>query len=191
MRPPSRPYPRLTAAAPQRRRGFAALATGLAFCLAAAALGTAHAETPALQPGARFPKWTLTDHTNAKVSSSDLAGKRYVMWFFAVNTIGATTLGDALRDRADKFKEKGVEILGVSFSPPKDNAGMAEKEKLPFRLLSDVDRELGLQIGAADRRRAPAPRRCTYVVGPDAKVERVYCEVNFLTHADELLADLK
>jgi peroxiredoxin Q/BCP len=183
MPSPLAPGPRST----PRSHAIAALC----LLILATAAGGARAQLPLLQPGTQFPNWTLVDHTGAKVSSKDLAGKRYLMWFFSANTIGATTLGDALRDRAERFKAKGVEILGVSFSPPKDNAAMVEKEHLPFRLLSDVDRDLGIQIGVADRRKAPAPRRCTYVVSAEAKVERVYCEVNFLTHADDVLADLQ
>ena len=35
-----------------------------------------------LKVGDTFPDWTLPDHTGATVSSADLAGKTYLLWFY-------------------------------------------------------------------------------------------------------------
>lgn len=35
-----------------------------------------------LNPGDRFPDWKLTDHTGATASAADLAGKKYLLWFY-------------------------------------------------------------------------------------------------------------
>ena len=39
-------------------------------------------EAGMLNPGDRFPDWSLSDHTGAKVSSKDLAGKTYLLWYY-------------------------------------------------------------------------------------------------------------
>ena len=40
------------------------------------------AEAEMLNPGDRFPDWSLEDHTGQKVSSKDLAGKAYLLWYY-------------------------------------------------------------------------------------------------------------
>ena len=144
-----------------------------------------------LQPGTSFPRWELTDHTGAKVSSSSLAGKTYLLWFYPkAMTPGCTAEGDALRDQFAAFQARGVEILGVSFDTPPDNATFVRQQSFPFRLLSDGDRALATAVGAASDPSQPVARRISYLVGPDGKVVKVYPQVTPATHAHEVLADL-
>src|SRR5436305_8210082 len=92
-----------------------------------------------LRSGAPFPAWELTDDTGAKTSSRALAGKTYLLWFFPkAMTPGCTAEGDALRDQFAGFQARGVEILGVSFDAPADNATFVQQQAFPFRLLSDT-----------------------------------------------------
>jgi peroxiredoxin Q/BCP len=98
--------------------------------------------------------------------------------------------GQALRDSAKAFQERGVEILGVSFDDPKANAEFVEMEKFPFRLLSDTDHTLALAVGAADSPEQPMAKRISYLVGPDGKVLKAYASVNPASHAKQVLADL-
>jgi len=57
------------------------------------------------------------------VTSRDLAGKPYLLWFYPrAMTPGCTAEGDALRDQFAAFQARGVDILGVSFDVPADNA---------------------------------------------------------------------
>src|SRR6202051_4552310 len=85
-----------------------------------------------LQPGSVFPAWELTDDTGAKVTSHDLAGKEYLLWFFPkAMTPGCTAEGDALRDQFAAFQAKGVEILGVSFDAPENNAKFVREQNFP------------------------------------------------------------
>jgi len=144
-----------------------------------------------LQPGTPFPAWELTDHTGAKVSSHTLAGKTYLLWFYPkAMTPGCTAEGDALRDQFAAFQARGVEILGVSFDTPSDNATFVSQQGFPFRLLSDTDRSLATSVGAASDPSQPVARRISYLVGPDGKVVKVYAQVTPATHAQEVLADV-
>ena len=72
------------------------LALGIATTLHAGAL---------LAPGDAFPAWTLSDQTGATVSSRDLAGKTYLLWFYPkAMTPGCTAEGDGLRDSFAAFQ---------------------------------------------------------------------------------------
>ena len=77
-----------------------------------------------LTPGDPFPAWALLDHTGATVSSKDLAGKTYLLWYYPkAETPGCTIEGLSLKNRYDEFQHRQIEVLGVSFDPPAANAG--------------------------------------------------------------------
>jgi thioredoxin-dependent peroxiredoxin len=144
-----------------------------------------------IRPGDPFPAWTLTDQTGASLSSKDMAGKIYVLWFFPrAMTPGCTAEGRGFRDEIEGFRKRGVEILGVSFDAPDTNAEFVKAERFPFRLLSDQDRKLATAVGAADDQIAAVARRVSYVVGPDGRVRKVYGTVTPASHAKEVLGDL-
>jgi peroxiredoxin Q/BCP len=81
-------------------------------------------------------------------------------------------------------------VLGVSYDSPKKNRIFAEKNKLPFRLLSDHDHELAKSVGAA-RALIPLAKRVSYLVGADGVVLATYPDVDPKTHAQEVLADYR
>jgi len=63
-------------------------------------------------------------------------------------------------------------VLGISFDTVAENRAFAEKFALPYRLLCDTDRAVGLAYGACESAADAYPRRYTYVIGPDGKVEQ-------------------
>ncbi len=145
-----------------------------------------------LAAGDRFPAWTLVDQTGAVLSSRDLAGKRYLLWFYPkAMTPGCTAEGKGLRDNFPALHAAGVEILGVSFDAPRDNAAFVEAQSFPFRLLSDRQRALAVAVGAADSVDQPVARRISYLIGPDGRVLRAYDAVDPAAHARQVLADVE
>jgi len=149
------------------------------------------AASPMLKAGDTFPAWELTDHTGAKVSSRDLAGKPYLLWFFPkAMTSGCTAEGDGLRDHIEGFKAKGVEVLGVSFDTPEDNARFVREQSFPFRLLSDSGHTLANDVGAVYVQIQPYASRVSYLVGVDGKVVKAYDSVTPASHAQQVLDDL-
>ncbi len=78
----------------------------------------------------------------------------------------------------------------MSFDSPEKNRSFAEKNELPFRLLSDSDHELAKSVGAA-RALVPFAKRISYLVGPDGTVLLTYPDVDPKTHAQEVLDDYR
>ena len=145
-----------------------------------------------LKPGDPFPSWTLSDHSGATVSSSELAGKTYLLWFFPkAMTPGCTAEGDGLRDNFAALQNAGIEVIGISFDTPQANAQFVREQQFPFRLLSDGDHALAVKVGAADSPQQSVAHRISYLVGPDGKVVRTYGAVTPATHATEVLRDLR
>ena len=95
-----------------------------------------------------------------------------------------------LRDSWTELQELGIEVLGVSYDTPEKNRNFAEKNSLPFRLLSDSDHGLAKSVGAA-RSLVPFAKRISYLVGPDGVVLEAYPKVDPGTHANEVLEDFR
>jgi thioredoxin-dependent peroxiredoxin len=69
------------------------------------------------------------------------------------------------------------------------NAAFAAKNRLPFRLLCDIDRKIGLAYGACSDVRAGYPMRIRYLINEQGKIAAVYPKVNPADHASQVLAD--
>lgn len=155
-----------------------------------ALVGASAAAADIPQKGSPFPAWSLTDHSGKTVSSADLAGSSYVLWFYPkAMTPGCTAEGKAFRDRYSSFNERGVKLFGVSFDSPEDNAKFVAEHGFPFALLSDRERTLGKAVGATRPLIAYA-RRISFLIGADGRILQAYEEVDPATHADQILRDI-
>ena len=81
-------------------------------------------------------------------------------------------------------------MLGVSYDTPESNRRFAEKNSLPFRLLSDPDHMLAKAVGAS-RTLIPVPKRISYLVGADGNILVVYPKVDPKTHAAQVVEDYR
>jgi peroxiredoxin Q/BCP len=86
--------------------------------------------------------------------------------------------GQGLRDRALDFDTRNVTIFGISFDPVDKNRRFAEKYDFNFKLLSDVDRKVGLAYGATDDPNAKTAARIAYLIGPDGRIEKSFGKVS-------------
>jgi peroxiredoxin Q/BCP len=80
-----------------------------------------------------------------------------------------------------------VKILGISFDSVEDNRKFAEKYQFNFPLLCDTDKKIGLAYGAGGDE---YPRRVSYLIGKDGKIEKVWPKVSAAKHPGEVLAEL-
>jgi len=60
----------------------------------------------------------------------------------------------------------------VSFDTVEENRAFAAKEGFPFPLLCDTERVLGLLYRACESADDAYPRRITYVIGGDGRIEQ-------------------
>lgn len=81
-------------------------------------------------------------------------------------------------------------ILGISFDTVEDNAAFAKKQSLPFALLCDTDRAMGLAYGACKDAKAGYPQRVSFLIGKDGKLEQIYLKVKPAEHAQQVLDDI-
>ena len=144
-----------------------------------------------LQAGDVAPDFLVKDHLNRDTSIRQFRGKRVVLFFYPkADTPGCTIESCGFKDLYPKFQERGIEILGCSFDTVEENAAFAKKFDLPYTLLCDVDREIGLAYGACDEPNAGYADRITYIIDEDGFISQAFSHVETRTHPAKVLEAL-
>lgn len=130
-----------------------------------------------LQVGTKAPAFTLPDAQGNLISSETFAGKRWVLYFYPKDsTPGCTKQACAFAAAHGEYEALGVPVVGVSKDSQKSHQRFAEKNELPFLLLSDPELTA---IQAYDvwkekklyGKTSMGVVRTTYVIGSDGVIE--------------------
>ncbi|MDO4500939.1 MAG: thioredoxin-dependent thiol peroxidase [Erysipelotrichaceae bacterium] len=91
-----------------------------------------------LKIGDKAPDFELQDQDGNVHKLSDYKGKKFILYFYPKdNTSGCTKEACAYSLNYPHFKEKGVEVIGVSKDSVKSHKNFQTKFDLQFNLLSD------------------------------------------------------
>jgi peroxiredoxin Q/BCP len=136
----------------------------------------------------------LSDQAGRVVSSSSLAGKPYVLYFYPKDdTSGCTREACGFRDSLRGFGSKGVKIIGVSPDSEASHARFAGKYGLPFTLLADTDKALARAYGVWAKKQNYGREymgivRSTFLVDKRGVVKKAWRGVRVDGHVDAVLA---
>jgi peroxiredoxin Q/BCP len=146
--------------------------------------------------GAPAPDFELTSDSGNRVRLSQLRGRPVVLYFYPRDdTPGCTTEACEFRDAYDAFRERGVEILGVSPDTEASHTKFKAKYELPFTLLADPDHEVAEQYGVwvekmQDGERWMGIERSTFVIDADGNVAKAMRGIRSAGHAAQVLKTL-
>ena len=149
-----------------------------------------------LEAGMKAPQFTLTDANGNTVSLSDFFGKKVVLYFYPKdNTPGCTRQACSFAGAYDAFRERGVEVIGISRDSVASHAKFAEKYGLPFILLSDPERVAIEAYGVWQEKKqygkvSMGVVRTTFLIDEQGMVAKVMPKVKPDTNAAEILAAL-
>lgn len=147
--------------------------------------------------GMKAPAFSLPDQNGKIHSLADYAGKWLIVYFYPKDdTPGCTKEACGLQDNQAEFAKLDVSIVGISKDSVKSHKKFAEKFNLQFPLLSDPDHTTIEAYGSWGKknfmgRGFTGTLRNTYLINPKGEIEKEYKDVDPLTHAEELLGDLK
>lgn len=140
--------------------------------------------------------FSLPDQDGIVHTLSQYKGKWVVLYFYPKDdTPGCTKEACNFRDSFKEFEKKGVVILGVSKDSVASHKKFAEKFNLTFPLLSDESKEMIKAYKAWGEKKFMGKTfegilRMTYLINPEGEIFKVYENVNPLSHASQILADL-
>ena len=149
-----------------------------------------------LEIGMMAPDFTLSDGKGREVSLSDFRGKRVVLYFYPKdNTPGCTRQACAFAGAYSGFREKGVEVVGISRDSAASHAKFAEKYNLPFTILSDPEMKVINAYDVLKEKKmygkvSTGVERTTFIISPDGEIERIMRKVKPDTNALEILESL-
>lgn len=146
-----------------------------------------------LKQGDRAPDFALKDKDSNTVRLSDFKGKKVVLYFYPRdNTPGCTRQACTFAWVYDEFKNKNVEVIGISRDSVESHVKFAEKHNLPFILLSDPSLEAIQAYGVWQEKKLYGKVsfgvvRTTFIVDENGNIERIMPKVKPDTNAAEIL----
>ncbi len=149
-----------------------------------------------LKTGDKAPQFTLKDKNENNVSLADFLGKKVVIYFYPKdNTPGCTRQACAFASAYDIFKNKNVEVIGISRDSVSSHVKFAQKYSLPFILLSDPELEAIKAYGVWQEKKmcgkvSMGVVRTTFIVDENGNIEKIMPKVKPDTNAAEILAEI-
>jgi Peroxiredoxin len=149
-----------------------------------------------LKPGDKAPIFSGKDQDGNSISLSDYKGKKLILYFYPKdNTSGCTAEACNLRDGYEALTKLGFDVVGVSADSEKSHQNFIGKHNLPFRLISDTNRDIIKAYGAWGEKKMYGKSyegilRTTFVVGSDGHIEKVFDKVKTTDHVSQILAEM-
>ncbi|TML57119.1 MAG: thioredoxin-dependent thiol peroxidase [Actinobacteria bacterium] len=149
-----------------------------------------------VEEGAPAPDFELRSDEGETVTLSALRGKPVVLYFYPRDdTPGCTTEACEFRDAYDRFRDQGVEILGVSPDTEASHRKFKSKYELPFTLLADPNHQAAEAYGVWKEkknygRKYEGVERSTFVIDAEGKVAKAMRGIRPAGHAAQVLETL-
>ena len=149
-----------------------------------------------LSVGEKAPNFTLPDKNGNMISLSDFLGKKVVLYFYPKdNTPGCSKQACAFQGLLKGFKNKGVEVIGISKDSTASHQKFSDKYGLEFTLLSDVERKAIELYGVWQEKKmcgkvGMGVVRTTFIINEEGIIEKIMPKVKPDTNAAEILAEL-
>ncbi len=149
-----------------------------------------------LTVGQKAPDFTLNDKDGNPVTLSSFMGKKVVLYFYPRdNTPGCTRQACAFAAAYDAFKEKNIEVIGISKDSVASHVKFAEKYNLPFILISDPDRVAIESYGVWQEKKmcgkvSMGVVRTTFIIDENGNIEKIMPKVKPDTNAAEILESI-
>jgi len=150
-----------------------------------------------LEAGEKAPAFTLKDQDGKTHKLADYAGKTVVLYFYPKDdTPGCTKEACSFRDLHGEILAEGAVVLGVSADDAASHQKFREKFDLPFPLLVDEGAKVAAKYGAWGEKvlygkTVIGMTRCTFIIGPDGKLTKVWKQVKAEGHGEHVLKALR
>ena len=150
-----------------------------------------------LEAGMKAPEFTLADKDGNSVSLQDFRGKKVVLYFYPKDsTPGCTRQACAFARAYREFEELNTVIIGVSKDSQASHQKFAQKNSIPFILLSDPELTAIQAYDVWKEKKlygkvSMGVVRTTYLINENGVIEKVFPKVKPDTNAAEILVYLK
>ena len=162
------------------------------FIIVALLLPFSYASLAQIKVGSKAPNFTLSDQNSIQHQLSDYEGSWVILYFYPKDdTPGCTTQACDFRDAVKRIIASKSNVFGVSLDSVESHKRFADKNNLPFSLLSDESGEVSEAYDSLNNFMSfKSAKRNTFIIDPDGKVAKIYLSVKPSTHSQMVLNDL-
>lgn len=145
-----------------------------------------------LKTGDKAPDFNAIASNGKEISINKLKGKKVILYFYPKdNTPGCTAEACNLRDNYTYWINKGFEIIGVSADSDTSHQKFAEKQNLPFPLISDTSKEILKAYGAWGEKTNYGKTyegiiRSTFIIDENGIITDIIKKVDTKNHSEQI-----
>ena len=145
-----------------------------------------------IKVGSKAPDFILSDQNSIQHQLSDYEGSWVILYFYPKDdTPGCTTQACDFRDAVKRIIASKSNVFGVSLDSVESHKRFADKNNLPFSLLSDESGEVSKAYESLNNFMSfKSAKRNTFIIDPDGKIAKIYISVKPSTHSQMVLNDL-
>lgn len=147
--------------------------------------------------GDPIPSFTVIDHEGLELTSDDLIGSPFVLYFYPKDdTPGCTKEACSFRDNMPKFDELHTLVLGISPDNAESHNSFIHKHNLNFTLLTDENKTISKKFGLIQEKEFEGKKvevvlRSTFVVDASGIVRWMESPVNVEGHTERVIEAVK
>ena len=146
-----------------------------------------------IEEGKKAPAFSLPASTGGKVSLSDFAGKRLVLYIYPKDdTPGCTTEAKDFAAARERLAALSAEVVGLSKDSIEAHCKFAKKHGFDIALLSDPEGKVIEKYGAWGEKNMYGKKsmgivRTTVVIDERGVVRKIFPKVRVAGHVDKVL----
>ena len=151
-----------------------------------------------LAEGSEAPNFTMRDNYGKTIKLSDLLGNRDIVVYFYPKdfTPGCSTQATEFSRDYKKFRDAGIEIVGISSDDEKSHEKFREKMGIPYQLVADTDNEVSKKYGVYGPKSFMGKEymgvtRSTFLVDKKGKIVKIFKKVKPAGHSQEVFETLR
>ncbi|MBT6843587.1 MAG: thioredoxin-dependent thiol peroxidase [Candidatus Melainabacteria bacterium] len=147
--------------------------------------------------GKKAPAIKLQDQTGETVNLQDFEGSYVIIFFYPKDmTPGCTTEACSFKDNMARLTKLGVQILGISCDDITKHEKFADKYKLKYPLLADIDKKVVEKYGVWVEKNMYGKKymgiqRDSFLIDPKGKIVKHYVKVKPAEHVSQVIKDVK
>lgn len=152
----------------------------------------------ALKEGDQAPDFNLADSDGNCIKLSDFRGKKNVVVYFYPKdfTPGCTVEATEFTRDYTKFKDAGIEIIGVSPDSIQSHLKFKEKMRIPYLLAADTQNEISKKYAVYGPKSFMGKdylgvSRSTFLVNKDGIIISIFTRVKPSGHSQEVFNAFK
>jgi peroxiredoxin Q/BCP len=150
-----------------------------------------------LEEGHKAPDFKVLNQDKEELTLNSFKGKKLILYFYPKDsTPGCTAESCNFRDHYKELNSLGFEVLGVSADDSTSHQKFIAKNKLPFDLLADTNKEVIHSYGVWGPKKFMGKEydgihRTTFVIDENGIIERIFSKVKTKEHTQQILQTYK